>query len=111
MQCVADLELDNLEGPTERAGIEDSGEARMMDAKGGSSLLQLAMNTTDPGSTCKREVLDMEQALFCDICEWWEHLDCIRVNDKLSQQCYNALIESRCNSIVFMLLAQGYPSA
>jgi len=74
----------------------------MVDAKGASSLLQLVMNITDPCSTYKKEVLDMEQALFCDrLCEWWEHLDCIRANDKPSQQCYNALTELKCNSIMF----------
>ena len=72
-----------------------------MNADGASSLLQLTMNTTDPCSTCKKEVMESEQALFCDLCEWWEHLDCIRASDKPSQQCYNALTESRCTSIVF----------
>ena len=39
----------------------------MMNADGTSSLLQLSMNTTDPCSTCKKEVMDSEQALFCDL--------------------------------------------
>jgi len=52
----------------------------MMDAEG-----------RDPYSNCKKEVLDTEQTLFCDLCKWWEHLDCIKANDKPSQQCYNAL--------------------
>ena len=33
-------------------------------------------------STCKREVLDEKEALLCDICEWWEHLQCIKECDR-----------------------------
>lgn len=55
----------------------------------------------NPCSTCKKEVLDDQQALLCDICEWWEHLQCIKVCDRPTAPCYNVLIESPCNSIVF----------
>ena len=64
-------------------------------------------------STCKREVLDEEEALLSDTYEWWEHLQCIKVCDKLTTQCYNVLSESPSKLIVFMCLmckAQGYPS-
>ena len=55
----------------------------------------------NPCSTCKKEVLDEEQALLCDICEWWEHLQCIKVCERPTIQCYNVLTELPCKSIVF----------
>ena len=41
-----------------------------------------ALLKKNPCSTCKREVLDEEEALLRDICEWWEHLQCIKVCDR-----------------------------
>ena len=52
-------------------------------------------------STCKEEVLDDQQALLCDICEWWEHAQCIKVCDRPTTPFYKVLIESPCNLIVF----------
>ena len=52
-------------------------------------------------STCKREVLVEEEALLCDICEWWEHLQCIKEYDRPTAQCYNVLTESPSKSIAF----------
>ena len=60
-----------------------------------------ALLKENPCSTCKREVLDEEEALLCDICEWWEHLKCIKECDRPTAQCYNVLTESPSKSIVF----------
>ena len=57
--------------------------------------------TENPCSTCKKEVLDEEEALLCDICEWWEHFKCIKECDRPTAQCYNVLTESPSKSIVF----------
>ena len=46
-------------------------------------------------------MLHDKQALQCNICECWEHLQCIKVCDRPTMQCYNALTESPCKSIVF----------
>jgi len=66
-----------------------------------STLIPFPINSKDPCSTCKEEVLDTQRALFCDLCEWWEHLNFMKACERPSEQCYKALIESRCNSIVF----------
>ena len=58
----------------------------------------------NPCSTCKKEALDEEEALLCDICEWWEHLQCIKECDRPTTQCYNVLTESASKSIVFICL-------
>ena len=38
-----------------------------------------ALLKENPCSTCKRKVIDEEEALLCDVCVWWEHLQCIKV--------------------------------
>ena len=60
-----------------------------------------ALLKENPCCTCRKEVLDEEQALLCDICEWWEHLKCIKECDRPTAQCYNVLTESASKSIVF----------
>ena len=60
-----------------------------------------ALLKENPCSTCKKEVLEDQEALLCDLCEWWEHVQCIKVCDRPTTQCYQVLTESPCNSIVF----------
>ena len=38
-----------------------------------------ALFKENPCSTCKRKGMDEEEALLCDICVWWEHLQCSKV--------------------------------
>ena len=66
-----------------------------MDAEAASLLKE------NPCSTCEKEVLEDQEALLCDLCEWWEHVHCMKVCDRPSTQCYKALTELPCNSIVF----------
>jgi len=51
--------------------------------------------------TCGEEVKEEYEALQCDLCEVWEQLNCIKVCDRPSHQCYVALAQSICKSPVF----------
>ena len=51
--------------------------------------------------TCGVDVKDEDQALQCDLCEGWEHINCIRMCDRPSQACYNALTQTPCKSLLF----------
>ena len=46
--------------------------------------------------------ISREETLLCDVCEWWEHLQCIKGCDRPTAQCYNVLTESPSKSIVFI---------
>ena len=49
-------------------------------------------------------MLEDQEALLCDLCEWWKHVHCIKVCDRPTTQCYQALTESPCDSIMFTCL-------
>ena len=51
----------------------------------------------DPCVTCKREVEPDHQAIECDYCEEWEHVECVKERDRPSEELYQALV--RCRSI------------
>ena len=56
---------------------------------------------TDQCITCGVDVKDEDQALQCDLCEGWEHINCIRMCDRPSQACYDALTQTPCNLLLF----------
>jgi len=65
--------------------------------------------------TCGQEVKEDDEALQCDLCEVWEHLTCIKLCDRPTNDCYAALSQSLCKSLVFTCTKcrrkLGYPSA
>ena len=56
---------------------------------------------TDQCITCGVDVKDEDQALQCDLCEGWEHINCIRMCDRPSQACYDALTQTPCKLLLF----------
>ena len=42
--------------------------------------------------TCGKEVKEDDEALQCDLGEVWEHLICIKVCDRPTNDCYAALL-------------------
>ena len=44
--------------------------------------------------TCNEEVGNSHKAMECNICERWEHIDCVKERDRLDEQLYEALV--RC---------------
>jgi len=51
--------------------------------------------------TCKREVKQDDRALHCDLCKVWEHLICIKVCDRPTNESYIALTQSLYRSLIF----------
>ena len=47
------------------------------------------------------EVKEDDEVLQSDLCEVWEHLICIKVCDRATNNCYAALSQSFCKSLVF----------
>ena len=54
-----------------------------------------------PCTTCQVEVRDHDQALQCELCEQWEHVECIKVCDRPSLELYTVLSVSSSKAIVF----------
>ena len=57
--------------------------------------------------TCGEEVKEDNEALQCDLCEVWEHLKCIKVCIRPSHECYVAITQSVCKSLVFIVRSVG----
>jgi len=55
---------------------------------------------TDQCITCEVDVKNEDQALQCDLCEGWEHIR-LRLCDRPSQACYDALTQTPCKSLLF----------
>ena len=59
---------------------------------------EMSSDEFDKCITCKVEVKDEDQALQC---EGWEHIHCIKMCDKPSQACYEALMQTPCKALLF----------
>jgi len=64
-----------------------------------------AAQKVSPCSTCQAEVEDQDAALLCEICEQWEHIECIRVCDRPSLELYTLLSVTPSKALVFMCTA------
>ena len=51
---------------------------------------------------CKKKVEDEEQGLKCDLCDQWEHMECVRSMDRPSKSMYEALTENRSKAILYV---------
>ena len=50
----------------------------------------------------KKRVEDEEQYLECDLCDQWEHMECVWSVDTPSESMYKALIENRSKAILYV---------
>ena len=62
-------------------------------------------SVTNPCSVCNEEVHDEDKALNCDLCDTWEHQDCIRQADRLSEELYHSITHCNNKSIVIVCTA------
>lgn len=51
--------------------------------------------------TCKEEVTSEEKAFLCDLCELWEHVNCISQSERPSEALYEAMVSCHSKAIVF----------
>ena len=54
---------------------------------------------------CNEEVDNDNKALNCDLCDTWEHQDCVRQADHPSEELYRSIALCNSKSIVFMCTA------
>lgn len=59
----------------------------------------------NPCSVCNEEVKNEDKALNCDLCDTWEHQDCVRQADRLSEELYQNITLCNSRSIVFVCTA------
>ena len=52
-----------------------------------------------PCVTCNKEVQIRDQAIQCELCKSWEHINCIREVDRISEDLYAMLCEIQCNAL------------
>ena len=52
-----------------------------------------------PCVTCKKEVEIRDKAVQCELCRSWEHINCIREIDRISEGLYAMLCEVQCNAL------------
>ena len=52
-----------------------------------------------PCVTCNKEVQTRDQAIQCELCKSWEHTNCIREVDRISESLYVMLCEVQCNAL------------
>ena len=52
--------------------------------------------------TCKKEVTDKDKAMVCDLCDKWEHVGCLKHNDKLSDKLYEALVGCCSKAVLYV---------
>ena len=55
-----------------------------------------------PCVVCGNEVQSAEKGFQCDLCEQWEHVDCIRRSDRPNEAVYEALVKRPCKALLFM---------
>ena len=64
-----------------------------------------------PYVTCNKEVQIRDQAIQCELCKSWEHINCIKEVDRISEGLYTALCEVQCNALWAVCSnCQGYGS-
>ena len=54
----------------------------------------------DPCVTCKEEVESDHQAMECDYCEQWEHVECVKERDRPTEELYQALVRCRGSKVI-----------
>ena len=59
----------------------------------------------NPCSVCNEEVHNEDKALNCNVCDTWEHQDCIRQADRLSEELYQSITLCNSKSILFVCTA------
>ena len=60
-----------------------------------------AEGNSDTYGTCGHEVEPEQPALECDICERWEHVECVRRPDKIDERLYLALMANPSKALLF----------
>ena len=53
-------------------------------------------------SVCNEEVHNEDKALNCDLCDTWEHQDCVRQADRLSEELYQSTIHFAIVKVLYM---------
>ena len=54
----------------------------------------------DPCVTCKKEVESDYQAMECDYCEQWEHVEWVKERDRPTEELYQALVRCRGSKVI-----------
>ena len=62
----------------------------------------LKSNMDSPCVVCGKQVESLEKAFQCDACDQWEHVDCIRRNERPDEELYEALVRRPSKAILFM---------
>lgn len=57
--------------------------------------------TQDACGTCGREVEPEQPALECDVCETWEHVECMRRPDRIEERLYTVLTTHPSKALLF----------
>ena len=57
--------------------------------------------TKDACGTCGREVQSEQPAMECDVCERWEHVECMRQPDRIAERLYRALMANPSKALLF----------
>ena len=60
------------------------------------------MTSVSSCSTCGEEVRSDEKALFCDLCEIWEHQLCVRETEQLNEELYQSMTTCSSKSIIYV---------
>ena len=53
-------------------------------------------------SLCGKAVQDSDKAINCDVCDTWEHQNCVRQADRLSEELYQNITLCNSKSIVYV---------
>ena len=51
--------------------------------------------------SCGKEVATDHKAILCDLCESWEHVECMRMGDRPSEALYEAMVSCRSKALTF----------
>lgn len=57
--------------------------------------------TQDACGTCGRQVEPEQPALECDVCETWEHVECMRRPDRIEERLYTVLTTHPSKALLF----------
>ena len=56
----------------------------------------------NPCSVCNEQVNNEDKVLNSDLCDTWEHQDCVRQADRLSEELYHNVTLCNSKSIIFV---------
>ena len=60
------------------------------------------VNNENSHVTCSKDVGVEDQALVCDLCEKWEHMECIQLSDRPTEALYAESVRCRTRPLIFL---------